>query len=152
MDSRQYFLARWCDGEYPERFFEALVEFPLETAEESRAQDLKYKTNTKAIASRAYLTKFWAHSIMRTLVKWPKLSEACGKTFTKNCSLHKHRKYHCPNLETENAEKEACPGCGKMLYKTTVYKNVKNGCVHVTVMRGHYVTVTRDVTLKGTNP
>ena len=31
-------------------------------------------------------------------------------------------------LEIEKAPKEECLKCGKMLYKTTIYKHVKNGC------------------------
>jgi len=51
--------------------------------------------------------------------------DACGKRFTQSNSLKRHRKYSCESLETERLPKESCPGCGKMLHKTTVYKHKK---------------------------
>lgn len=54
--------------------------------------------------------------------------EACGNRFSQLSSLKRYKKYNCKNLETEKTLKERCPGCYKMLNKTTVYKHEKNGC------------------------
>ena len=53
--------------------------------------------------------------------------EACGKTFTQCHALHKHKKYHCKMLETEQIPKEECLKCGKMVSKMMVYKHAKRG-------------------------
>ena len=47
-----------------------------------------------------------------------------GKSFMQCHTLHKHKKYHCPNLETEQAPKEECTNCSKRLHSVVIQKRV----------------------------
>lgn len=56
------------------------------------------------------------------------LCEACGKMFTQCHTLHEHRRFHCPNLETEELPKTPCSNCDKMLSKSSWCNHLQNGC------------------------